>query len=129
MAVKIISNPYLEINDVKIATYGNSISYNNGLPDINVSALSAGGGTVVTAHGVDITTSIAWIKFKLPSTKETDDILAEWKSVVGANVIKFYEGDLEKTMLEASYAEGGDMELNASDGGIEVTFKGAPMLT
>ena len=129
MAEKLIANPFIEINDVKIAVYGNSASYDNGLPDINVTAISAGGGTVKTVHGVDITTAVSMFKFKMPSTKQTDNYLAEWKANVGTNVIKFYEDDFQKTMLGASFAEGRDVELNASEGGIEITFKGDPMLT
>lgn len=129
MAEKLIANPFLEINDEKIATYGNSIVYDPGLPDINVTAISAGGGTVKTVHGVDVTTAVGSIKFKIPATKETDDHLSTWKANVGTNVIKFYEDDLQKTMLGASFAEGREIELNASEGGIEVTFKGDPMST
>ena len=129
MAEKLVANPFLEINDVKIATYGNSITYDNGLPDINVMSISAGGGATQTVHGVDVTTAVGMIKFKIPSTKQTDDFLSTWKANVGINVIKFYEGDLQKTMLGASYAEGRDVELNAADGGIEVTFKGDAMAT
>lgn len=129
MAKKTIANPFLEINDVKISVYGNSIVYDNGLPDINVTAISAGGGNVETVHGVDVTTSIGMLKFKLPATKETDDFLSVWKALVGANVIKFYEDTLVKTMLGASFSDGREIELNASEGGIEITFKGDPMQT
>jgi hypothetical protein len=127
MGVQIVANPYLEINNEKQATYGNSISYKKGLPDINVSALSSGGGGVVTAHGVDISTAISMIKFKLPANKATDDILSVWNSKVGSNNIKFYEGDFEKTMFNASMSECSDIDLNASEGGVEVTFKGDPL--
>lgn len=129
MAKKLIANPFLEVNDVKISVYGNSITYDNGLPDINVTAISAGGGNVETVHGVDVTTSKGMIKFKMASTKETDDFLSVWKDLVGANVIKFYEGDLVKTMLGSSFSQGRDIELNASEGGIEITFEGDPMQT
>lgn len=129
MAQKLIANPFLEINDTKISVYGNTIVYDNGLPDINVTAISAGGGTVETVHGVDVTTSKGMIKFKMASTKETDDFLSVWKNLVGTNVIKFYEGDLVKTMLGASFSQGREMELNASEGGIEITFEGDPMQT
>ena len=44
-------------------------------------------------------------------------------------MIKFYEGDLQKTMFGASFSSGRDVELNASEGGIEITFEGDPMLT
>ena len=129
MAEQLIANPYLEINDEKIATYGNSITYDNGLPDINVTALSAGGGTTQTVHGVDVTTKIGMVKFKLASTKDNDDRQSTWKANVGTNVVKFYEGDLQKVMLGASFSEGREVELNASEGGIEITFKGDPMAT
>jgi len=129
MSQKLVANPFLEINDVKISVYGNSIVYDNGLPDINVTAISAGGGSVETVHGVDVTTSKGMVKFKMPSTKQTDDLLSVWKANVGTNVIKFYENDLVKTMLGASYSKGRDVELNASEGGIEITFEGDPMQT
>lgn len=129
MALVNLANPYLEINDEKIATYGNSITYDNGLPDINVTALSAGGGTTQTVHGVDVTTKIGMLKFKMAATKENDDRQSTWKANVATNVVKFYESDLQKTMLGASYSEGREVELNASEGGIEITFKGDPMST
>ena len=129
MAQKLIANPFLEINDLKISVYGNSITYDNGLPDINVTPISAGGGTVETVHGVDVTTAKGMIKFKMASTKETDDLLSTWKTNVGTNVIKFYEDDLVKSMLGASYSQGREIELNASEGGIEITFEGDPMQT
>lgn len=129
MAVVLISNPFLEINDERIETYGNSITYDNGLPDITVGALSAGGGSVTTVHGVDITTAVGMVKFKIPSTKKNDDFQSLWKKNPGANVVKFYEGDLSKTMLGASFSEGRETELNSSEGGIEITFKGDPMST
>ena len=129
MSQKLIANPFLEINDVKISVYGNPIVYDNGLPDISVTAISAGGGPVETVHGVDVTTAKGMIKFKMASTKETDDFLSVWKALVGANVIKFYEDDLVKTMLGASFSQGREIELNASEGGIEITFEGDPMQT
>lgn len=129
MAKRLIANPFLEVNDEKISTYGNSFSYHSGNPDINVTPISAGGGTVETVHGVDITTAKGMVKFKFPATKENDDRIASWKANVGTNVIKFYENDLVKTMLNASFASGGEMELNASEGGTEVTFEGDPMQT
>ena len=127
MAEKLLANPYVEINDEKIAIYGNSAAYDPGFPDINVTSLSAGGGTGSTVHGVDVTTMVSMFKFKIPSTKKTDDLLSTWKANVGTNVVKFYEEGLQKVMNGASYAEGREVELNASEGGIEVTFKGDPM--
>ena len=129
MAKKLLSNPFIEVNNVKIPIYGNTFVYDNGLPDIVVMSISSGGGTVETVHAVDSTTSIGMCKFKLPTTKDTDDFLSEWKSGVGTNVIKWYEDDLQKVMTGASYAEGRDVEMNASDGGIEVIFKGDPVAT
>ena len=129
MSEQLIANPFLEVNDVKISVYGNSITYDNGQPDINVMAIIAGGGTVETVHGVDITTAVGMIKFKLPSTRQTDNFIAEWKANIGTNTIKFYEGNFKKAMLGASFSDGRDVELNASDGGIEITFKGDPMQT
>lgn len=129
MAQRLIAAPYVEVNDVKIAVYGNSVVVDEGLPDINVTAMSSGGGSVETLHGVDVTTAVGMIKFKIPSTQETADRLSEWKANVATNVVKVYEGGYEKTMLSASYSEGRDVELNASEGGIEVTFKGDPIST
>lgn len=127
MAQRLISAPYVEVNDVKYAVYGNTVTVDEGHPDIGVTAMSAGGGTVDTLHGVDITTAVGMVKFKLPSTALTADTLSEWKANVGTNVVKVYEGDYEKTMIGASYSEGREMELNASEGGIEITFRGDPI--
>lgn len=129
MALKLIANPFIEVNDVKISIYGNTFAYDNGLPDINVTAQSAGGGNVTTLHGVDVTTSIGMVKFKMATTKETDDFLSIWKALVGANVIKFYEDTLVKTLLGASFSEGRELEANASEGGIDIVFKGDPIQT
>lgn len=129
MAQRAISAPYIEINDVRYAVYGNSITVDLGLADIGVSAVSAGGGAVETLHSVDVTTCIGMVKFKIPNVQSTFDALPEWKANVGTNTVKFYEGDIEYAMLGASFSEGRDIELNASEGGIEVTFKGDPMAT
>lgn len=129
MAQKLIANPYVEVNDVKIKIYGNSFVYDNGLPDINVTPLSAGGGTVDTVHGVDVTTAKGMVKFKMAATKETDDLIPIWKKNVGTNVIKFYENPLNKTLLGASCTSPREFELNASEGGIEVAFEGDPIQT
>lgn len=127
MSEKLISNPFVEVNDVKIATYGNSITYDNGLPDINVTSISAGGGTVKTIHGVDIPSAVGMVKFKIPSTKANDELTIAWKANVGTNVIKFYDGDFQKTLRGASSSDGREFELDASEGGIEITFKGDPI--
>jgi len=129
MGQRLIAAPYIEVNDEKIAVYGNSVVVDEGLPDINVTAMSSGGSSVETLHGVDITTAVGMVKFKIPATKETADRLSTWKANVATNVIKVYEGNYEKTMLSASFSEGRDVELNASEGGIEVTFKGDPIST
>jgi hypothetical protein len=129
MAQKLLSNPFIEVNEVKIAIYGNTFVYDLGLPDINVQSVSAGGGAVESIHGVDSTTSIGMCKFKMPSTKETSDFLSTWKTGVGTNTIVWYEGDLKLTLAGASFSDGREMEMNSSEGGIEVTFKGDPIAT
>ena len=48
---------------------------------------------------------------------------------MGLNVLKLYEGDFLKTMLGASCTSAREMELNASEGGMEITFEGDPMQT
>jgi hypothetical protein len=129
MSEVLISNPFVEVNDVKISTYGNSITYDNGLPDIGVTPISAGGGGVTTVHGVDITTAKGMVKFKLPSTKKNDELTIDWKSGVGTNTIKFYDGKFQKVLRNASSTTGREFELNSAEGGIEVIFEGDPIAT
>lgn len=127
MSQRIISTPTIEINDVKYAVYGNSVTYDQGLPDITVTSLVSGPNSFESLHSTDGTTAVGMLKFKLPTTAETDAVLPLWKGNVGTNVVKLYEGTLEKTMLNASYSEGRELEANAADGGVEVTFKGDAM--
>lgn len=129
MGFKLLSNPAIEINDEKIAIYGNSAEFDNGLPDINVTSITAGSGSYKTVHGVDGTTAVGEFKFKLPATAESDALVTKWKKLVATNTIKFYEDDLSKTMLSASCSEGRKFEMNSGEGGIEVIFRGDAMET
>lgn len=129
MGFKLLSNPAIEVNDEKIAIYGNTAEFKNGLPDVNVTSATAGSGSYTTIHGVDGTTAVSEFKFKLPSTAENDARTTKWKKLVGNNTVKFYEDDLEKTMLGASCADGISFEMNSSEGGMEVIFRGDPMET
>jgi hypothetical protein len=121
---KLLSNPGIEVNNDKIAIYGNSASYDNGLPEASVTSVTAGEGAFDVVVGVDGSTAVGEFKFKLPTTAENDALVTKWKRNPGGNVVKFYEGSLQKTMLKATVTSPSAFDMDASEGGVEVIFRG-----
>ena len=130
MAKKALSVPAVIINNKTLAIVPGSLVYEDGHPEINVRALSSGGGKVESVHTINAENAVSMVKFKLALTDDLDELGAKWKRQVGENVIFFVEkiGQVSVKRVFEGMSFTNKPEKNPSaDGSAEFEFKGDQM--
>jgi hypothetical protein len=88
MARVALSVPEILVNDTKIAIVPNTFTYDKGENEANVRAASDGNGITSSVHTVDAESGISEVMFSMYVTDITDDLIRQWKDLIGANNIK-----------------------------------------
>ena len=74
MAKKALSVPAVIINNKTLAIVPGSLVYEDGHPEINVRALSSGGGKGESVHTINAENAVSMVKFKLALTDDLDEL-------------------------------------------------------
>jgi len=116
-------NPKVIINNKQIYFKPNSVTTVDGLGETSVEALSAGGGSITTAHSEDVSTKVSVVKAKLDNTTENAELIRGWKTLIGANFITVQEKDYRGVFFHMSLTTDPEKEFkNLPE--VEVEFKG-----
>jgi hypothetical protein len=121
-------DPTVIINNRRYYFKPNTFSYIGGLGETTVTALSAGGGAVDTAHSVDVSTKVSHVKGTLDLNRtEVENVEALAALPKGFIVIKVTEGDFSKTFVKMSLTNDPE-NMFKSDSEMAIEFKGNPAL-
>jgi hypothetical protein len=115
------------VNNEAIGIMPNSLAFNEGLGEQKVRSVSIGNGKTETVYSRDLETNLGMVKFELPVTPQTIELLRAWKSNANQNVVQIAgstpEGDVTRTFSSAALVT--DYEVGVgSETTIEAEFRG-----
>lgn len=120
-----IANPSLVANNESVFIVSNSLKYTEGFGEQNVRVQSAGGGNVAAVVSNNVETNKGNLKFSLMPTPENIRLARSWKANPNINVFSWFQGELERTLPQATVTN--DYEVNlAADGTIDLEIMGRP---
>jgi hypothetical protein len=120
-------NPALVINNEPVAYKPNSLSYNDGFPEVSVRTKTTGGGNVQTVIGQDIETSRGSVKFTLISEISSVATVKQWMQNLENNAIELSQDGFTRTFTKAIVTNKPDINAGM-DGEIEVEFESNPAI-
>lgn len=124
---KLVSAPYLIINNKQIAYEPNSLVIKRGIGDRQTHALATGGGNSVVRWSEDVTTKKGMVKFGIRLTAEYIDLLKGWQNNENSNAINSFDGSTSLRLSNAVVIT--DPELNfGADTTTEVSFEGSRVI-
>ena len=130
MAKQGLSVPVVILNNEALAIVPNSLVYDGGEVEVEVSAMSVGGGKTESVHYENAEGAVSMVKFELAMTSLVDQIIAECKSQTAGNVIQFVhrvgKKNLKRTFTGMSLVNRPERNVG-SDGTVELEFKGDQM--
>ena len=127
MALHVLSNPNVQVNDVTIALVPNSFSYKKGQGQKSVRAQSAGGNAIEIVVAENAETKKSMVKFKLYNTEENFNLVGGWAENINGNTIRLSEGELQLSYRSMVVIDDPEYMIGA-DGDLEITFEGTPVL-
>ena len=129
MALKILTNPTVKINNVTMTPKANSVTVTSGKGEKTVKGVSAGGGFSDVAVSEDIETRVGKIKMSFYTTKDNTELLRTWQAIdlnIG-NVISVTEDDFHAVMVSAIVINDPELMMGV-DESFEVEFHGRPTI-
>jgi len=127
-----LSDAAVLVNNVQIGTTANTITFNEGLGEQKMRAVSTGGGGVELIYSNDIESNIGQVKFEVPSTPKNIAKVRQWKTNLNQNVISLQgstpDGEtLTRTFTQAALVN--DYEVNlGSETNIALEFMSNPTI-
>lgn len=116
-------DPTIIINNRQIFIKANSGELIEGLGEVTVTALSAGGGVTKTQHAEDISTKVSHLKFKMENSDENIELKRGWKVLVGLNKITIHDKKFTGSIRNCSLTNDPNSMFN-TEGEMDFEFKG-----
>lgn len=101
-----ISDPGVEVNDVRIAIVPNSLEFDEGMGEQEVLVESAGEGVVTQVFSENVETKLGSFKFELRPTVANIALARQWKANRNQNVVSIPcttpDGTMNRTFTHAA---------------------------
>lgn len=115
------------VNNEVVGIMPNSLTYTEGLGEQSMRAVSIGEGKTEQIYARDLETSIAMVKFEVPTTPENIALAREWKANENQNVVQIAgrtaEGEVTRTFSGAALLSDYEVQIG-TETSIELEFKG-----
>ncbi len=122
-----LSVPGISVNNTPIGIVPNSFKFTLGKGEINVRAVSTGGGASESVHTEDAEMKIGKMSWEMYNTSETQEFISGWKSNIGTNFVSGQQpGTPPLSGGSMSMVNDPDFEASA-DGVVAVEFEGDPL--
>ena len=123
-----ISDAVVEVNNDAVGIVPNSLSFNEGLGEQRILAVSEGGGQVSQVFSNDLESSFGMVRFSLRTTAPNIARVRQWKAAGNTNVVIIAGQDAEgndfiRTFTQAAIINNYDIGV-ATEGVIDVEFHG-----
>jgi hypothetical protein len=121
-------DPTVIINNRRYYFKPNTVTVISGLGEVTVTALSAGGGAVDTAHSEDVSTKVGHIKGTVDLNKTNDEDIKALKALpLGSVVVKITEADYQESFVKCSVSNDPEKAFKV-DSEMPIEIKGNPGL-
>lgn len=125
----ILNNVTVTANNETVLFIPESVTYDEGLGEYTMTALSGGGGRTVTAFATDQTTALSGLKFDLPPTIDAIAQARSWKVNRNRNVFTLTasneDGTFTRTFQQAAVVNNYENEMS-KDGKVPIEIMGNP---
>lgn len=126
----ILVDASVEIDDEAVTVEGGSLVIVEGQGTVSTKAATRGGKTVIV-HSEDITTRVGMVKFEMPATVKSMNLIRDVKARGASRVIRVSGTDaagnrLGRTMTQAVMTNDPEKAIQ-NEGKIAVEFSGAPL--
>ncbi len=124
---KALSVPGISVNNSPIGIVPNSFKHKLGKGEVKVRSESTGGGSVRSIHTEDAEDKIGKMSWEMYNTRETQELVADWKSNIGSNFISAQQpGNPPLSGSNMSMVNDPDFE-GSADGVVTIEFEGDPL--
>ena len=122
-----ISDAVVEVNNDQVGIVPNSLSFNEGLGEQRILAVSEGGGQISQVFSNDLETAFGMVRFSLRSTAPNIERVRQWKAAGNTNVVIIAGQDSEgndfiRTYTQAAIVSNYEVGI-ATEGTIDVEFQ------
>lgn len=127
MASDQLTDAIVKVNNQHIGIVPGSLSYNEGLGERKLLAVSEGGGRISQVFATNQETAIGMVKFALRATAENIDLLRGWQLGRNRNVVELASDDgngnsLTRAFTQATVSNNPEIPFSA-DGTISVEWE------
>lgn len=129
MAIKLLTNPTVMVNNVLVMPKANSVSVVSGKGEKTVKGISSGAGFTDVVVSEDVETKVGKIKMSFYTAEDEIELLRAWQSMdlnIG-NTVSVTENDYH-AVLTGGVVINDPEQMIGADESFEVEFHGRPII-